>query len=193
MFATLVPLLISIAILFAVTAAKKRKEQQAAAQRAEAQHETERQALHQPSSANAQVGSAYRTVQQQSAKYYAPVSPTQPVQRVVPVQNAPVRQQPLRTAPPMQAASAPSAPRAVAPSAPIYPRQHVVAPSRESGHAHQETSITGIKPDCPAPTPQKPMGAKPQPKPAYSFSFSGDEVVKGVIYAEILGKPKGLR
>lgn len=102
------------------------------------------------------------------------------------------------------------------------PRPHVVQPSRATGHAHTESSMTGFAP-CPpataatqakgspaqqraaairpgrtaAPAPQAANAAprvlmlEPSAQPAFAFDLQ--QVRNGLIYAEILGKPKALR
>lgn len=75
---------------------------------------------------------------------------------------------------------------------PLKPRvtQHVVAPSFESGHAHQETSLTGNIP-CQVRT----LSANPDETTCLRSGalLSCDDALRGVVYAEILGKPKALR
>ena len=109
--------------------------------------------------------------------------------------------------------------QAPAPSA-APQRPHVVQPSRATGHAHTESSMTGFE-ACPpgadrplaerlaafkaakaaakdAPRPAAPVGRETAPRPAVlpaqaPFRFDPAEVRNGLIYAEILGKPKALR
>lgn len=78
-----------------------------------------------------------------------------------------------------------------------HTKQHTLAPSHEMGHAHQETSMTGFEPDCP------PVGVRNSAKAADVpqvtepdmpvFIWRQDAVLDGLIYAEILSKPKALR
>lgn len=125
----------------------------------------------------------------------------------------PLRPQVRPTVQPRQAASQP-------------PRPHVVQPSRATGHAHTESSMTGFAP-CPptaaatqtkdsparqarpgrAPAMQSGRAAAPAPQAANAaprvlmlepsaqpaFAFDLQQVRNGLIYAEILGKPKALR
>lgn len=80
-------------------------------------------------------------------------------------------------------------------SGPAPTRMHVVQPFTESNHSHGESSMTGFTP-CP---PQKPERfssdeKKPAPSPAlpYGLAFNRQSALQGLIYAEILGKPKAL-
>lgn len=76
--------------------------------------------------------------------------------------------------------------------------RHIVTPSRETGHAHAETSITGVS-DCPP-------DAQPlefEHEDAYSherragegfkLDISKNAVLQGVIFSEVLGKPRALK
>ena len=74
---------------------------------------------------------------------------------------------------------------------------HVVMSTLEGGHTHTESSMTGEE-TCPSPV----MTASKQhqeiePRPAVNtkipLSFQPNGVLQGVLYAEILGKPKSLR
>ncbi len=105
-----------------------------------------------------------------------------------------------------------------APVKPMAPERHVVRPSLDGGHAHSESSMTGFE-TCP-PNAEKPLAerlagfkaakravartipaapASDAPtvqqfdEPAYPFSWDPAAVRNGLIYAEILGKPKALR
>lgn len=77
---------------------------------------------------------------------------------------------------------------------PSFGSTHTVAPSFETGHYHAETSMTGFE-ECPA----EPSGKQPPSAPVVAVAphinlqFGEAEMVKGMIYAEILGKPKALR
>ena len=77
-----------------------------------------------------------------------------------------------------------------------HTQRHTLAPSHKTGHAHQETSMTGFEPDCPPITSvfdtaaEAPETAAPG-MPA--FTWQPDAVRDGFIYAEILSKPKALR
>ena len=73
---------------------------------------------------------------------------------------------------------------------------HVVTSTLEGGHTHTESSITGEE-SCPPPKPvaQKPAAAV-QPSDASSgalLSLQTNGVLQGILYAEILGKPKALQ
>lgn len=101
-------------------------------------------------------------------------------------------------------------------------RRHTLEPSRKTGHAHAETSMSGVSDVCPpdkAPFEKAPLGdrlaaykaqkrqtaqtavlsAAPQAidlaaaSPEMAFRFDPNRVREGLIYAEILGKPKALR
>lgn len=69
---------------------------------------------------------------------------------------------------------------------------HTVTASSESGHTHQETSATGIMPDCP---PGSPTAITQQPLPISDSSFSWDveQARTGLVMAEILGPCLALR
>lgn len=136
-----------------------------------------------------------------------------------------------------QAASAPPLRPQVKPTvqprqtAPQPQRPHVVQPSRATGHAHTESSMTGFAP-CPPARASAPrsgnrgqnssLGGRSNPAPIAAqpgraaasasqpaaaapkvvsletsaqpaFVFDPLQVRNGLIYAEILGKPKALR
>jgi len=70
--------------------------------------------------------------------------------------------------------------------------QHVVSVSAISGHAHQETSMTGIRPDCPpdpvpAVTPVAPVAAES------AFLWDQTQVLNGIVFSEILGPCLAMR
>ena len=73
---------------------------------------------------------------------------------------------------------------------------HVVQSTLEGGHTHTESSMTGEE-SCPPPK----AAAQKQPETAKSpaenagalLSFQTNSVLQGVLYAEILGKPKALQ
>ena len=120
-----------------------------------------------------------------------------------------------------QKSTEPSAPRMTTPQQ----RRHPLMPSRKTGHAHMETSMTGIEADCPpisasanpseippladrlsaykaekrraeqakAPVSKAPEVVDLAETKHASFSFDPARVREGLIYAEILGKPKALR
>ncbi len=73
---------------------------------------------------------------------------------------------------------------------------HTVTVSSESGHAHEETSATGIAAQCP---PEK-APAKPAPQPSLqaaaddsAFSWDVAQARSGLVMAEILGPCLALR
>lgn len=90
------------------------------------------------------------------------------------------------------------------PEGPLRPSfPHTVQSLTESPHRHMETSLTGDVP-CPPvalvkPQPQRTgkYGAQPVPvvlsAHAYNLSFAPEDVRKGILYAEILNKPRALR
>ena len=70
--------------------------------------------------------------------------------------------------------------------------QHVVTVSSQSGHAHQETSMTGIRPDCPPDQP--PVDQAVQAVGGESaFLWDVADARKGLVMAEILGPCLALR
>ncbi|MDO4543731.1 MAG: hypothetical protein Q4C01_04175 [Clostridia bacterium] len=75
------------------------------------------------------------------------------------------------------------------------PISHTVTPSRESGHAHMETSLTGIQKDCPP--PRKIAVETPQPATAkggdVTLHIDLNEAARAVVLSEILGKPRAYR
>ena len=72
---------------------------------------------------------------------------------------------------------------------------HVVTSTLEGGHTHTESSLTGEE-DCPPTQPAKPELGAEQSAPAARGSllgFDGNSVLQGVLYAQILGKPKAIQ
>ena len=71
---------------------------------------------------------------------------------------------------------------------------HVVQSTLEGGHTHTESSMTGEE-ACPP--PQAAAKTQPVQAPAANtgslLSFQTNSVLQGVLYAEILGKPKALQ
>ncbi len=87
------------------------------------------------------------------------------------------------------------------PAAPAYggtPRYtHVVTSTLEGGHTHTESSMTGEE-SCPQPNPVAAVKRSEEEKTAAEnvgglLGFRPNEVLQGILYAEILGKPKGLQ
>ena len=68
---------------------------------------------------------------------------------------------------------------------------HVVKPITESAHTHMETSMTGFT-DC-QPVPLLTVLAEEEQAPAVNMEFSRSALVQGILYSEILGKPRALR
>ena len=78
------------------------------------------------------------------------------------------------------------------------PMQHTLEVSGVSGHAHEETSITGVQGEpCPPEKPGKTAAGKAAPAvasaPSGAFRWNQNQVLQGVVMAEILGKPRCLR
>ena len=70
-------------------------------------------------------------------------------------------------------------------------RHTLEASSLSGGHVHMESSLTGVEPECP---PTKPAVAASAPAAANTaFRWSADEARRGIVLAEILGKPVALR
>ena len=73
---------------------------------------------------------------------------------------------------------------------------HVVTSTLEGGHTHTESSLTGEE-SCPPlkPAAQKPAAAAqtPDANPSPLLNLQSNAVLQGVLYAEILGKPKALQ
>lgn len=68
---------------------------------------------------------------------------------------------------------------------------HIVTVSSESGHAHQETSATGIVPNCPPDQPSAQAAAAPVSDGSFLWDVS--QVRNGLVMAEILGPCLALR
>ncbi|MBE5784841.1 MAG: hypothetical protein E7330_03490 [Clostridiales bacterium] len=77
--------------------------------------------------------------------------------------------------------------------------KHVVKPLTESVHSHVESSIAGIEKDCHVPEDTAPMEEdayriEEAAGPAgISLAFDRNAAVQGLLYAEILGKPRAMR
>lgn len=73
---------------------------------------------------------------------------------------------------------------------------HVVTSTLEGGHTHTESSMTGEE-ACPPPKAVQAKHAEPAkaaPKTAGALlDFQANSVLQGVLYAQILGKPKALQ
>lgn len=124
--------------------------------------------------------------------------PAPPVQRRgVPAETV----RPVSPAAPLQPTVAPK----VAPKAAPAKKQethahvhsnHVVAPSFYTGHAHEESSLSGSTLSCAPVEVRKAPVEKAADVSSGSLpplEFDSDSVLKGLLYAEILGKPKALR
>lgn len=65
---------------------------------------------------------------------------------------------------------------------------HTVTVSSESGHAHEETSATGIQANCPPDkVPAKQTAQKTQPAADSAFTWNVEAARSGLVMAEILG------
>lgn len=72
--------------------------------------------------------------------------------------------------------------------------KHVVEASSVSGHAHEETSLTGVRAECePEQARRASAPATAAPAAGTPFHWDAGAVRSGVVMAEILGKPKALR
>lgn len=72
---------------------------------------------------------------------------------------------------------------------------HIVTSTLEGGHSHTESSMTGEE-VCPPTNADKAADAilKPQTSnPVFPLLLSSDNVVQGLLFAEIMGKPKAMR
>lgn len=77
--------------------------------------------------------------------------------------------------------------------------RHVVKPLTESAHGHVESSISGVDASCH--TPDDPILEEEDAyrisegtaAPQFSLAFDRNATVQGLLYAEILGKPRALR
>ncbi len=80
-------------------------------------------------------------------------------------------------------------------------KRHTLEASSLTGHAHTESSLTGIVEECPPKAPQtQPAQAPAFPRPGMPaadapapFNWNVSEVTRGLVLAEILGKPKALK
>lgn len=114
----------------------------------------------------------------------APAAPVNPVPR------SPVKP---TVAPSVKPVAAKPAPAQKAGETHVH-TAHVVAPSFYTGHAHEEGSLTGEGIACTTVVRrQAPAEAPAAPEKKLELDFDGDSVIKGLLYAEILGKPKALR
>lgn len=78
-------------------------------------------------------------------------------------------------------------------------RRHVVKPMTESSHFHTESSITGIAEYCPPENPLQHLEANHATAyevpaahggAAGAFNLNRNSLAQGILYAEVLGKPK---
>lgn len=77
--------------------------------------------------------------------------------------------------------------------------RHVVKPLTESDHTHMESSISGVDAGChvpDAPVPEEDDAYRIRENssaPAFFLAFDRSAAVQGLLYAEILGKPRAMR
>ena len=69
--------------------------------------------------------------------------------------------------------------------------EHVVRATSESGHTHEETSMTGIEKECPPDA--KPTAAGTANAPESAFVWDVSQVRNGLVLAEVLGPCLALR
>ena len=72
------------------------------------------------------------------------------------------------------------------------PKPHVVAPSFGKKHAHTESSMTGFE-DCAPELSHVEPAAEAETLESSELSFAGKDIIKAMVYSEILSKPKALR
>ena len=76
-------------------------------------------------------------------------------------------------------------------------QRHTLEASSLTGHAHEERSISGIQGDCTVPNRRMPIAKTEEtavPRPAAPIPALNAETARlGILYGEILGKPKALR
>ena len=89
-----------------------------------------------------------------------------------------------------KASSAVPRPRTVA--AEGNPKPHVVAPSFGKNHAHTESSMTGFE-ECEPESAHVEPAAEAETLESSELTFTGKEIIKAMLYSEILSKPKALR
>lgn len=95
------------------------------------------------------------------------------------------------------AAAQKSAPKPAAPNYGGTPQfTHVVTSTLEGGHTHTESSMTGEE-SCPPPkvvqARQPETGKNAVENTDALLDFHANSVLRGVLYAEILGKPRALQ
>lgn len=76
-------------------------------------------------------------------------------------------------------------------------QRHTLEASSLTGHAHEESSISGTQEDCTVPNRRMPITKAEEtaaPKPTSPIPALNAETARlGILYGEILGKPKALR
>ncbi|MEG1523710.1 MAG: hypothetical protein RRZ24_04830 [Clostridia bacterium] len=74
---------------------------------------------------------------------------------------------------------------------------HTLEVSGTMGHAHEETSLTGVVEKCPSKlserTPQNSATSVSRSTVNIAFQWDQDAVLQGIVMSEILGKPKSMR
>jgi type II secretory pathway pseudopilin PulG len=73
----------------------------------------------------------------------------------------------------------------------VYP-EHVVRATSESGHTHEESSMTGVEKEC-APDVKKTVAATVTAVPESAFVWDVSQARSGLILAEVLGPCLALR
>ncbi len=78
---------------------------------------------------------------------------------------------------------------------PVSTERHTLEASQLTGHAHEETSMTGFDEACePAAKPKRaPLAAAAEEAPAAVPRLSVQDLRRAVVLSEILGKPRALR
>jgi hypothetical protein len=70
---------------------------------------------------------------------------------------------------------------------------HVVKPVSEGGHTHEETSMTGYTDKCPPTAEAAAMAPLAMKVGGLQLELGTSAVQQGILYSEILAKPKALR
>ncbi|MBQ3663541.1 MAG: hypothetical protein II914_05330 [Clostridia bacterium] len=88
--------------------------------------------------------------------------------------------------------TSPVAPRPRTVVAEGNPEPHVVTPSFGKKHAHTESSMTGFE-ECPPEPSHAETASEAETLEPSELTFAGKEIIKAMLYSEILSKPKALR
>ena len=78
---------------------------------------------------------------------------------------------------------------------PVSSERHTLEASQLTGHAHEETSMTGFTEECePSGKPKRaPLAAAAEVAPASAPRLTVEDLRRAVVLTEILGKPRALR